>query len=484
MPATDLGYLLAKNPAKAQTFKLPFGKAHVFYPEADNDKCTMALLLDIDPVGLVRGKNGSGGSLSQYVNDRPYVASSYLSVALSEVFRSALNGQSKERPELTGQALPLTTTLYVAPSRGGQEWLFRLFEPLGYKVEADAHPLDAKFNEWGQSPYYTVRLTGMVRLQDLLTHLYVLVPTLDEEKHYAIGDDEVEKLIRRGEGWLSLHPEKDAIVRRYLKRHHSLIRDALAQLVRDEPQEQGTDETERVAEATGETTPQENEKRAKRLGLHEERLNAVLQALVQSGAKTVLDAGCGEGKLVQKLLRERQFTRILGMDISYRTLERAQEKIVERLPSFERERVSLIHGSLMYRDERLSGFDAAALVEVIEHLDAPRLRAFERVLFEFARPQTVVVTTPNAEYNVRFETLPEGKMRHVDHRFEWTRAEFARWCDTVCKRFGYTAIVTPLGSEDTEVGAPSQMAVFEIAEVIKAGNVKEAEEAGESTDGN
>ncbi|MDQ2686408.1 MAG: 3' terminal RNA ribose 2'-O-methyltransferase Hen1 [Armatimonadota bacterium] len=453
-PATDLGYLLHKNPARAQSFPLSFGQAHVFYPEAAPDRCTVALLLDVDTVALVRGPRGSEGrTLAQYVNDRPYVASSFLSVAIAQVFGSALGGRCADKPELVQTPLPLEACLQAVPSRSGEEFLRRLFEPLGYTVKATPHPLDATFPEWGDSPYFTVRLTHTLRLSELLSHLYVLIPTLDASKHYAIGDEEVDKLIRKGEGWLAAHPEKDAIVRRYLKHRRSLVRDALAQLTQeDEPEADESEARHDREEAAVE----------RRLSLHDQRLGAVLAALKQSGARRVLDLGCGEGRLLELLLKEKQFTHILGMDVSYRSLENAQDNLhLDRLPPMQRERIQLIQGSLIYRDARLEGYEAAAVVEAIEHLDLPRLAAFERVLFEFARPQTVVVTTPNREYNPKFETLPAGQFRHKDHRFEWTRAEFQDWAQDIAARFGYAPRFLPLGPEDAEVGAPSQMAVFE-----------------------
>ncbi len=453
-PATDLGFLLHKNPARAQSFTLSFGQAHVFYPEATAHRCTAALLLDVDPVALVRGaRRGTGRTLAQYVNDRPYVASSYLSVAIAQVFGSALGGRCKDRPELVETPLPLTATLEVVPSRGGEEFLRRLFEPLGYAVSAVPHPLDPTFPDWGQSAYFSVTLTATVRLSDLLSHLYVLIPTLDAGKHYAIGDEEVEKLIAKGEGWLAYHPEKEAIVRGYLKGRRSLVRDALEQLT--EAESPSVDDLEALHD-------REEERVERKLSLHDQRLSAVLTALKDSGAKRVLDLGCGEGKLLAMLLKDSQFSDILGMDVSYRSLEIASERLhLDRMPPRQRERITLMQGSLIYRDARLSGYDAAAVVEVIEHLDTARLAAFGRALFEFARPQTVAVTTPNAEYNPKFETLPAGQFRHKDHRFEWTRAEFAFWAETICTRFGYTATFLPLGPEDADVGAPSQMAVFE-----------------------
>ncbi len=239
-PATDLGYLLHKSPYRAQTFDLSFGRAHVFYPEASSERCTAALLLDVDPVALVRGRPGAGGTLDQYVNDRPYVASSFLSVAISSVFRSALGGQSKDRPELAATALPFEARLAVVPSRGGEAFLRGLFEPLGYTVGVEGYPLDEAFPEWGASPYFSVTLSRTCRLAELLTHLYVLVPVLDDEKHYYVGDEEVEKLLRHGEGWLEAHPERDTITRRYLKHRHDLMRDALARLVEVESPEADT----------------------------------------------------------------------------------------------------------------------------------------------------------------------------------------------------------------------------------------------------
>src|SRR6202166_4179965 len=174
-PATDLGYLLYKNPARPQSFDLTFGRAHVFYPQADERRCTAALLLEVDPIGLVRnrrGPSGEGFALEQYVNDRPYAASSFLSVAIARTFGTAITGKSKERQELADTPLAFEAQISVLPCRGGENLLRRLFEPLGYEVTAVRHSLDEKFPEWGESSYYTVGLKGTLRLSDLLTHLY------------------------------------------------------------------------------------------------------------------------------------------------------------------------------------------------------------------------------------------------------------------------------------------------------------------------
>jgi 3' terminal RNA ribose 2'-O-methyltransferase Hen1 len=428
-PATDLGFLLHKHPERVQEFSLPFGSAHVFYPESSDERTTAALLLDVDPVGLIR-RGVRFGRLDQYVNDRPYVASSFVSVAISRVYRSALAGSCEARPELPDEALPLEARLAVLPVAGGEDVLRRLFEPLGYELDAVQHPLDERFPEWGPSRYHTVHLRGTVRLRDMLTHLYLLIPVLDAQKHYWVGDDEVQKLLARGEGWLPSHPARDLIVNRYLKYQRPLARAALEQLLVDEDPAVDEDAGRREAEEQAVEEP---------LRLNEQRHGAVVAALRASGAASVLDLGCGSGKLLRALLEEPAFRRIAGVDISYAALETAKSRLrLERLAPRQRERVELFQTALTYRDGRLAGFDAAVAVEVVEHLDEPRLASFERVVFANAKPKTVVVTTPNREYNAKFEG----------------------WAGRVAADHGYAVRFVPIGPEDAELGAPTQMAVF------------------------
>jgi 3' terminal RNA ribose 2'-O-methyltransferase Hen1 len=451
-PATDLGHLLHKHPERLQSFSLPFGKAHVFYPEASEHRCTAALMLDVDPVGLIR-RGVRFPRLDQYVNDRPYVASSFLSVAIARVYGSALGGRSTSRPELTHEALPLQARIAALPCLGGEALLRSLFEPLGYTVHAVEHPLDPKFPEWGASRYFTVELDSERRLSELLTHLYVLVPVLDAEKHYWVGDDEVEKLLRRGEGWLAAHPERELIVNRYLRHQRSLTSEALAKLLEDEELDPDAEGATRAAEERAFEQP---------LRLNEMRLGAVVSVLKSHDVSRVIDLGCGNGRLLRELMKEPRFVDIAGADISHRSLEVAASRLkLDRLAPAQRDRVTLLHTALTYRDRRLSGYEAATAIEVIEHLDPPRLASFARVVFEHARPRVAVVTTPNREYNARFEGLPAGAFRHRDHRFEWTRAEFADWAGEVAARFGYGVRFLPVGPEDSELGPPTQMAVFE-----------------------
>ena len=419
-PATDLSHLLHKHPDRFQSFDLSFGRADVFYPEVSEERTTAALVLDVDPVGMVRSKNRENRFLlGHYVNDRPYVASSLMSVAIAQVFGSAMAGRSVARAELAAMPIPLSARIEVLPVRGDGEFLHRVFEPLGYTVEVVRHPLDDRFAEWGDSPFYSTAISATKTLSELLTQLYVLIPVFDNEKHYFVGDDEIEKLLHKAGDWLSTHPEKEQITRRYLKHRAHLYREALARLADDE-----------AGESANENSPIDVREQILEipLSLNEQRHGAVLAPLRASGAKSVLDLGCSEGRFLRQLLDDRQFERIVGLDVSMQSLSRAADRIgYDHLPPKQKERIELIHGSLIYRDRRLAGFDAAAVIEVVEHLDPPRLAAFERVLFEFARPKTIVLTTPNREYNATWQSLSSGQLRHPDHRFGSSVSECLTW---------------------------------------------------------
>lgn len=456
-PATDLGFLLHKNPAALFEKTLTFGTARVFYPEASGDRCTAALQVEIDPIGLVRGGNRAL-TLAHYVSDRPYAPSSFLSVALAEVFGTALGGRSKERPELVDARLPLSAGLPALACDGGEALIRRIWEPLGYAVAVERLPLDARFPEWGESDLYAVVLSGHQTVKDLLTHLYVLVPVLDNAKHYYVGEEEADKLVRRGEGWLHAHPEREIIARRYLRYKRRLADAALARLADVEgvpDAEEGEDTAPRdAAEQTLETPAR----------LNDRRIETALEAVrnLDPPARRVIDLGCGEGKTMEAILKGIPgLEHIAGMDVSSFALDRAARRLhLDRMGARERARVSLFQGSLVYRDKRLEGYDAALLTEVIEHLDPERLRALVRVVFEHARPRRVVLTTPNAEYNSVWSALPAGKFRHPDHRFEWTRQEFRAWATGMATRFGYSVRFLPVGPDHPEYGSPTQMGVF------------------------
>jgi SAM-dependent methyltransferase len=536
-PATDLGYLLHKHPGRAQEFAVAGGTAHVFYPEAGAGSCTVALLLEVDPIGLVRGRQSrftEAFALGQYVNDRPYAASSLLSVALGKVFRTALSGRCDARPELATTALPLEVRVPVLPCRGDPGLAERLFTPLGWQAQADPIILDEAMPEWGYSQYVDLRLVGRLRLADALNHLYVLLPVLDDDKHYWVSADEVDKLVRAGAGWLATHPDKALITRRYLAHQAGFTHSALDRLAEVDdvepavfdnavagpevagpevagpevagpevagpevagpevagPEVAGPEVADRAgaessaadgAVAAGPASDRAVADRAvadsvmgadtsgpdvdaggadRPAPLAEQRRAAVLAVLQEVGAKRVGDLGCGEGALVATLLADRSFTDVVATDVSARALGILSRRLrLDQMPEAKRRHLTLFQSSLTYRDDRLKGLDAAVLMEVVEHVDPPRLAALERCVLGHAAPATVIVTTPNAEHNVRYENLPAGDFRHHDHRFEWTRAEFAAWAEHAADRFGYTVRLLPVGADDPDVGPPTQLAVF------------------------
>jgi 3' terminal RNA ribose 2'-O-methyltransferase Hen1 len=436
------------------------------------------------------------------VNDRPYAASSLLAVALRTVFRTAMKGVCEQRPGLAEQARPLTVRLPAVAVGGGESraqaarrqydgapdqapaeapddrlLVHRLFEPLGWQVTASVIPLDETIPEWGASRYLGLELTGTLRLADALQQLYVLLPVLDGAKHYWVAPDEVDKLLDAGEGWLADHPERNVIVRRYLHRRWSLANEAVRRLELARLAEADDREAEELDNAVDPESPDASAAQsaepapdtgrdaaeAKPRPLAQQRREAIVELLRETGATRVLDLGCGQGELVGALLADRRFTEILGVDVSAGALAAAARKLrLDRLPPRQAERVRLVQGSLTYTDARLKGYDAAVLSEVIEHLDLPRLPALEHAVLGAARPATVIVTTPNAEYNVRWETLPAGHVRHADHRFEWDRAEFRSWAERVAASYGYTVGIHPVGPDDPEVGPPTQLALFRL----------------------
>ncbi len=445
----DLGFLLHKNPARPQAFELAFGKAYIFYPKVTDKETTAALLLDLDPLDLAKGKAASGEKgLFDYVNDRPYVASSFLSNAMIQTFGTAMNGRCDKRPELVQTDIDLEAKVYMLPVRGDKVFLKEVFEPLGYQVSYETFPVDEEYPEWGESDYVNLTVRGNVRMSELLNHLYVLIPVFDASKHYYISENEIDKLLKHGKGWLEGHPAKNKIVRRYFAKARSYAKDALEQM--------------------GNYTEEE---RDMSVSLDRQRLEEVRDAVTECKPSSVLDLGCGEGKLLALLL-DTPIETIAGCDVSMDVLHRASERLhMDDMPQRKKERLTLFQGSMTCSDARFRGYDVVCAVEVIEHIEPEWHDAAERVLFELAAPETVIITTPNSEYNIHYALEPDS-LRHEDHRFEWTRDEFALWCNTVCGRYGYEVQISGIGDTDEHAGQPTQMAVFRKQRQISGENTQ------------
>lgn len=447
--ATDLGYLLHKHPGRVQTFEATVGQVHVFYPETGVNRCTAAMLMEVDAIALARNRHLRGGgdasSLDDYVNDRPYAASSLTAVALGQLFRTAMTGRCDARPELAASDIDLAISLTAVPIKGGAGLATRLFAPLGFKVVEQAIPLDPHYPQWGESNYVNLHLTGTLRLSAALRQIYVLLPVMDDSKHYWVGSDEIGKLLRAGKGWLPEHPERELITQRYLAHQRGMVDDATSLMVPD----------------AGQAPLEDRCSRGGLLPLHRLRADAVMQALRDVGAHRVADLGCGEGALLKSLMVDSSFTQIIGADVSAKALARAEERLnLDELSPQQRDRVRLLHSSVTYIDDRIEGLDAVVLMEVIEHVEPERLPAVVESIFGHAKPRTVVLTTPNVEYNPIYPGLAGGGNRHPDHRFEWTRVEFRSWADSVCVAHGYAVEFRDVGEPDPLAGSPTQLALF------------------------
>jgi len=455
-PANDLGYLLHKNPNRVFSRSVSNAVATIFYPENSATRSTAVLHVDVDPIALVRGKNSQvKGLLDQYVNTRPYAANSMLSVAINKCFAQSMGGRSKDRQSMAEERLQLQATVVPVLCQGDEIFVKSLFEPLGYDCTVESLGSESVNN------LFSIRLSAMVRLADLLNHLYVLVPVLDNSKHWWVDEDEVEKLFSRASNWLCDHPMKELICRRSLKNRRDLSNKLLDLLNAHRSLHSGDSDDVNGSIVESDEADGADVAADPPVRLHDQRIDRVAQLLKESSASRVLDIGCGEGKLIQRLLKMQQFKEIVGVDPSLRALKRARDKFyLEDGGEKLNERLRFQLGSLTYADRRLRGFDAASLVEVIEHIDSNRIVALERSLFGDARPGMVVVTTPNADYNTVFENLTAGDFRHEDHRFEWTRSEFSEWCHRVAEQYGYEVWIEPLGPTKDDVGAPSQLGKF------------------------
>ncbi|MBR0149548.1 MAG: 3' terminal RNA ribose 2'-O-methyltransferase Hen1 [Lachnospiraceae bacterium] len=459
----DLGYLLYKNPARPQSVQLSMGRAYIFYPEVSDEETTVALLVSLDPLNLAKGKTGSlEKGLFAYVNDRPYVASSFMTNAINRVFGTAMTGRCDSRPELAASELDLEAKIYMLPVRGNKNFLNEVFEPLGYEVKYETFCVDEEYPGWGECDCVNLMLHGKVRVADLLNQLYILIPVFDLQRHYFVNDTDVEAIVKHGENWLPSHPLAERIVRRYFKMARSLGREASERLGISVAI---VDDGDASQDGNGAFIP-----------LDQARLEAVLDEILRCGAKTCIDLGCGEGKLIKLLLDSGKPETIAGADVVTGELKKAAERIgYERLPERQKQKVKLFQGSLMYPDERFKGYDCMSVIEVMEHIEPERLPMLEQVVFKWAAPKMVIFTTPDRRYNENYG-LYDGQMRHDDHRFEWDREEFEKWTGHICEKYGYTVTVKGIDVNHNEPGdgeqerasfifttdgsSPTQMAVF------------------------
>ena len=455
--AEDFSYLLHKHPNKLFRKELGgFGEVFVYYPVADDGRASASLTVLIDTARGGKGRSRMPEEATQYVGDWAYASGTVLATALRVAFATALGGRCQDKPDAVGCPMHLTAVLPAVRARGGEDAVRRLFAPLGYEVTTTSEDADPEYPEWGESRALGVRLVGDVTLHALLTHLYLLLPCLDTSRYHHVGDAEVDKLLRHGEGWLDDHPERGRILSHYLRGKRGLIDAANTALAERAPE--ATEATEDEPEDEGGATPLAVDTEAARerpLRLLDHRLTAVLGALrAEPACRSVVDLGCGEGVLVRAMLAQGDIESVVGIDPAPTALTRALRRV-----KYDK-RFRALQGSAFHLEDAAVGKDAVVLMEVIEHIEPSRLAWVEEMVWGRLGTRRVVVTTPNREYNARFEWVAEGGVRHHDHRFEWTREEFLVWARRVAEAYGYSVEVTGVGAVDEEVGPPTQMAVF------------------------
>lgn len=444
-------YLLHKQPERVQTFSLPFGKAHLFYTENLEEKSTIALLLDVDSNDLMSKKmlDKRDPYMDPYINDRPYVASSLLSAAMAKVFCSALGGNDKVYPELVNQKHSFTVSVSVIRSRGGEQNIRQIFEPLGYEVEIKGQLLDDQFPEWGESPYYHLVLRGSVRLKDLLTQLYICLPALDRWKHYFVSENELQKLLQKGGDWLPTHPMRDFIIKGYLSHQKNLAKKAI-HLLKDGSRIIPNPKQKKIETKFSVTKPKISNKYT------EIKIKSVIKKIKELGVTKIIDLGCGNGKLIKQLVKNQKLTVIKGMDHSNRSLKEARDRL--NLPA--QKQVRLFLGSLLYQDPRTKGMDLAILLEIMDHVDEESLPFLETNLFAYMGVEYLIITVRNAEYNGLGNEVDQGTARYSQIQIKWTRKELEAWVEGIKSRYPYQAEIIPIGKEHSEIGSPIQMVVF------------------------
>ncbi len=431
--ADKISFLLHKSPNKLHQFSLGFGSAYVFYSKYERNDVSFSLLVDIDPIDLVRGKNKNSQGIFDYVNDRPYATSSFLCSAIAQVFSTALSGRSKEYEHLVKEEMEFKVEVVSLKVKTNLIMLNKIFDPLGYELEIKSHLLDEKIFGEEESNYVDLILKNKLTLQSVLQHLYVLIPVFDNNKHYFVNNDEVEKLLSKGGDWIDVHPEKDFITSRYL---NSKFIDA------------------KKLESLFSKEQNKMIEERKKNSLNSQRLSQVTDVIESLNIKSLVDLGCGEGKLIKELLNNTSVEKILGVDISINVLKKAARKLKY---DTVKDKIELVQSSAVYYDERFTEYEAICLIEVIEHIDEQKLYLLKENVFNLVKPKYVIITTPNVEYNTVYEL--DG-YRHSDHRFEWSRSEFRLWCEEICNQYNYDVEYFSIGEEMETVGNSTQMGVF------------------------
>ncbi|WP_310831561.1 3' terminal RNA ribose 2'-O-methyltransferase Hen1 [Paenibacillus pedocola] len=458
-----LSHLLAKNPNNLYDRTEKEARVRIVFTVSSEEETEAVIYVTPDPIELVKGDSSAHNDITQYINDREFVTSSLFCSYIRPALGTALNGKPKEAyMPWVGKPLKLELTFGPVASNLPDRTLEELFTALGYEVQLERGDAEYSFALKTRSSARYIKLAGEQTLQTALQQLFVLIPALDDYKHYYISDDEVDKIRRYGAGWLEEHPQRSLILKRTLRFAGAIKQyEAMAAKEKRSTAENSVDSEDVPAAVTvsGESAVTEMQEEPK-IRLNDLRYAAIAAAVEELYAKaTIVDFGSGEGKLSAKLSSVPGVREIKAVEPSAASQLRAMDRFAKLADKPGIIVPDPVTGSLFYFDESLRGKDVMILCEVIEHIDEYRLaRVMENIFAEYA-PKTLIVTTPNKDYNAVYE-MEQEELRHGDHRFEWGRKAFSVWCARWTETFDYTAELTGIGEGSVEFGYPTQMAIF------------------------
>ncbi|HWO95040.1 MAG TPA: 3' terminal RNA ribose 2'-O-methyltransferase Hen1 [Bacillus sp. (in: firmicutes)] len=439
--AENLSRLLAKNPNNLYDREEKGNRTRLVFTSSNEREAEAVIFVTPDPVELVRNSPGIF-DITQYINDREFAVSSLFCSYIRTALGTALNGKPKEEfIEWVDHPFNMEVGFGPVASHLSDQTIRELFEPLGYLIEIERGEADYSFNLKQKSSARYLKLKGQITVQQALRHLFILIPVLDNYKHYFIDEKEIEKIQRYGEGWLDEHPLRSYIIEQSLRFKELINKVPISSSI----------VTENKVNDDVSAPP--------KIRLNEQRYQAIIDKVESLPLnQKVVDFGSGEGKLSVRLGMVPNVQEILAVEPSESSQLRALERFEKAAGKDQFVCPTPIWGSLFYYDERLRGKDIIILCEVIEHIDEFRLPNIMKTIFGEYRPNALIVTTPNHEYNAVYDM--DENMRHADHRFEWTRGEFKDWCETWIAKFPYSMQLQGIGQEHEEYGFPTQMCTF------------------------
>lgn len=436
--ARMVSHLIAKNPHNLYERKEKGGLVRIVFTKNEEREVHILFFVTVDNMELTKNQTNFS-SITHYINDRESAVSSIFCSVLRKAVGTALNGKPKDEfKEWVNYSFPLEITFGPLSTKLTNHELAGLFEPLGYEltIENGKVLLPASFAKKSSAKFITLKANQTI--QDCFRHLFVLIPVMDQYKHYYIDEKEVDKLKRYGEGWLSFHPKRNEIIKESL-----IFSDLIekSRLIESKPSK------EKQAPLT------------KKKSLNQWRYEKIIETVKGLPHNSrIVDMGAGEGKLTAQLGFIRGIEELVAVEPSEREQLKAKKRIEALvgkpdflLPTFK-------WGSLFYYDSELEKKDIFILCEVIEHIDENRLGKIFDTIFTKYKPYHVIVTTPNQDYNAVYD-MNEAK-RHSDHRFEWTQQQFKEWTKYWESHANYKAQIDGIGEYVEGYGYPTQMVIF------------------------